>query len=165
MLRHEFFEPSRVGAYDTTVENDATAVVCARTEEVYKDNLANSGTYKTVQRETAQFILAVVEDTWVRELQETETFYTDVTPKTLLIHLQAGCTGRHALCLLALHNEMQRYHLEAEGIPDFINIIEDAHKQAGRDGRAIANETIILFARTEMLTTEGYSRTNNNWEY
>ena len=59
-----------------------------------------------------QFILVVVEDMWVQELRDSETFYTDVAPKALLSHLQAGCTGCHALDLLALHNEMQRYHLE-----------------------------------------------------
>ena len=37
---------------------------------------------------TSTFILAVFEDTWVQELQNTETFYTDVAPKSLLTHLQ-----------------------------------------------------------------------------
>ena len=73
-----------------------------------------------------QFILAVVEDTWVRELRDTETFYTDVDPKALIAHLQAGCICCHALDLLVLHNEMQFYHLEVEGIPEYINMLEDA---------------------------------------
>ena len=42
--------------------------------------------------------------------------------------------GRHALKLLALHNEMQCYHLKVKGIPEYINMIEDAQKQAGREG-------------------------------
>ena len=91
---------------------------------------------------------------WVREIRDTETLYTDVTPKALLAHLQAGCTGRNALNLLALHNDMQRYHLEVEGIPEYIDILEDAQKQAGRAVRTIANETLLLFAIMAMLTTE-----------
>ena len=71
-------------------------------------------------------MLAVVADTWVRELREPETIYTEVDPRYLLAHLQAGCTGWHDLDLLALHNEMQRYHLEVEGIPEYINMLEDA---------------------------------------
>ena len=98
------------------------------------------------------------------ELQDTETLYTDVAPKVLLADLQAGCTGRHALDLLDLYNEMQRYHLEIEGILDYINMLEDAQKQAGRAGRTIANKTLLFFATTAMLTTERYPRTNNNWE-
>ena len=73
--------------------------------------------------------------------------------------------GHHALDLLGLQNEMQRYHLEVKGIPDYINMLEDAQKQAGRSGRTIVDETLLLFASTAMLTTEKNLRTNNNWEY
>ena len=111
-----------------------------------------------------QFILAVAKDTWVRELRDTEILYTDVAPKALLAQLQAGCTGCHALDLLALNNEIQRYHLKLEGIPEYINMIEDEQKQAGRAGRTITNCTFLLFDSTAMLMTERYPRTKNNWE-
>ena len=110
-----------------------------------------------------QFVLAVVADTWVRELQDPEAIYTEVPPKDLLSHIQAGCTGRHALDLLALHNEMQRYHLEVKGIPEYINMLEDAQRQAGRAGRTIADKTLLLFASTAMLTTEKFPRANDDW--
>ena len=122
----EFAKPESVGSYDTKIDDNATAVICARTEATHKAKCDDHGTYETARRETAQFILAIIEDTWVRELRDTATFYTDVSPKALLTHLQVGCTGLHALDLLALHNEMQRYHLELEGIPEYINILRDA---------------------------------------
>ena len=59
---------------------------------------------------------------------------------------------------------MQSYHLEIEGIPEYINILEDAQKQAGRAGWIIADETLPLFASRSILTTEQYLWTNNNWE-
>ena len=59
---------------------------------------------------------------------------------------------------------MQRYYLKVEGIPEYINMLKDAQKQAGRDGRTIADETLLLFVTTEMLTTERYPRTNDDWE-
>ena len=94
----------------------------------------------------------------------TQTIYSEVSAKDLLAHLQAGCTGRHALDLLELHNEMQRYHLEVEGIPKYINILEDAQRQSGRAGQTIADETLLLFATTVMLTTEIFPRANDDWE-
>ena len=99
----------------------------------------------------------------MRELQETDTLHTDVAPKVLLAQLQAGCTDCHALDLLALHNEIQRYHLKVEVIPEYINMLEDAQKQVGRSSHTIALKTLLLFARTAMLTTERYPRTNNDW--
>ena len=92
-------------------------------------------------------MLAVVSDTWVHKLRDSDSLYTEVAPKELFSHLQAGCTSRHALDLLALHNQMQRYHLEVEGIPVYINMLEDAQRQAGQVGRMIADETLLLFAK------------------
>ena len=112
-----FPETARVGAYDPSINNNATAVVRVRTEAVHKAKLTNRVTYETARRETAQFILAVAANTWVQELWYTETIYNEVAQNALLYHLQAGCTGRHTLDLLVLHNEMQRYHFEVEGIP------------------------------------------------
>ena len=71
----------------------------------------------------------------------------------MFAHLQAGCTGRHALDPFALHKEIQRYHLEVEGIPEYINMFEDAQRQAGRAGRAISDEILLLFDSTAMLTS------------
>ena len=159
-----FPESTRVGAYDASIDNDATAVVRAHTESAHKAKRADRATYKTARRETAQFILAAVDDTWVREIRDTETLYTNVAPKDLLSHLQAVCTGRHDLDLMMLHNKMQRYHLEVEGIPEYINMIEDAQKKAGRAGRTIADKTLLIFVENAMLTRERLPQTNNDWE-
>ena len=59
---------------------------------------------------------------------------------------------------------MQRYHLKFEGIPEYINILEDAQRQADRAERTIADETLLLFARTAMLTSERFLRANDDWE-
>ena len=127
-----FPEPKRVGAYTLEIDDDAPAVIRARLEAAHKARRTDRATFDTVRHETTQFVLAVVADTWVRELRDPDTIYTEVDPRNLFAHLQAGCTGRHALDLLALHNEMQRYHLEVEGIPEYIHMLEDAQRQAGR---------------------------------
>ena len=75
-------------------------------------------------------MLAVIADTWGRELRDPEIIYTKIDPRDLLAHLQAGCTGRHALDLLALHNEMQRYHMEVKGIPEYIIMLKDAQRRS-----------------------------------
>ena len=46
----EFAKPTRVGTYDTTIDDDDTAVVRARTDAVQKAKRADRGTYKTEQR-------------------------------------------------------------------------------------------------------------------
>ena len=130
----------------------------------YKAKRADSATYETARRETTQFVLAIVADTWVQELRDSNSLYTKVSPKDLFAHLQVGCTGQHALDLLALHNEMQPYHLEVEGIPEYINMLEDTQRQAGWAGQTIADETLLLFASTAIITSERFPRANDDWE-
>ena len=109
-------------------------------------------------------MLAVVADTWVRKLRDSESLYTKVALKDIFSHLQLGCTSQHALDLLALHNEMQRYHLEVKGIPEYINMLEDVQRQTGQAGRTISDKTLLFFASTFMLTSERFPRANDDWE-
>ena len=139
-------------------------IVRARTEAAHKAKRTDRATYETARRETTQFVIAVVANTWDQELRDSDSIYTEVSLKDLFSHIQAGCKGRHALDLLALHNEMQRYHLKVEGIPEYINMLEDAQRQAVRAGQTIVDETLLLFSSTAMLTSEIFPRTNDNWE-
>ena len=65
---------------------------------------------------------------------------------------------------MTLHIEMQRYHLEVKGIPDYMNMLKDAQRQAGQEGQIVSNETLLLFFSTAMLTTERIPRANYDWE-
>ena len=43
-------------------------------------------------------------------------------------------------------------------------MLEDAQRQAVRAGRTIADDNLILFASTAMLTSERFPRVNGDWE-
>ena len=85
-----FPEPKRVGAYDPDIGDNAAAVVLARLEAAHKAKHTDLATFETTRRETTQFVLAVVADTWVRELRDTDSLYTKVISEELFAHLQAG---------------------------------------------------------------------------
>ena len=78
-----FPETKRFVAYDLDIDDDATAVVRARQEAAQKARRADCATYETAQQERTQFVLAVVADTWVRELQDPDTIYTEVGPEDM----------------------------------------------------------------------------------
>ena len=99
-----FPDPKRVGAYNPNINDNSKAVFHAVLEAAHKAKRADHATFKTAIQETTQFVLAVVADTWVRELRDTESLYTEVGPEDLLAQLQAGCTGRLALDILVMHN-------------------------------------------------------------
>ena len=43
-------------------------------------------------------------------------------------------------------------------------MLEDAQRQAGQEGRTIADKTLLLFASTAMLKSERFPQANDNWE-
>ena len=145
--------PTNTTVYDETITNNATTVVQAKTEAVHTAKIMDYLLFAAAERETCDFILTVVEDTWVCELQETATFYTAMAPHELLDHLQTLCGGLHALDMLALKNEMQNYHLDMKGIPEYVNALEDAHKQSKRAGKPIKADKFLLIVTNAMLST------------
>ena len=75
-----FPKPTRVWAYDPNIDDKAIAVARARLDAAHKAKRANRVTFETARQETTQFVLAVVAYTWVRELQDTDSLYTEVSP-------------------------------------------------------------------------------------
>ena len=61
-----FPKPTRFGAHNKTIEDNAMAVVRVHTEAAHKAKRADRATYETARQETTQFVLAVVAKTWVQ---------------------------------------------------------------------------------------------------
>ena len=74
--------------------------------------------------------------------------------------------GRHAFDLLALMDQMRQYNLEYEGVPEYINALEDAQKMAELSDKSneIADGTLLLIASTSILKLQRFPRANEKWE-
>ena len=66
--------------------------------------------YDTAIRCTRNFIIVVVEDTWIHELCDQILRYNDAALRAIMLHLTTTCVGIHTLDLLTLKNAMQQYH-------------------------------------------------------
>ena len=120
--------------------------------------------FAEAERGVRSFIIAVVSETYIRDLRHSKFFYTKVKPKAMLAHLQSTCVGLHALNVLALQEKMHNAHKDSEGIPEYINTLEDGRDKAARAGAPISNNMLVIIATKAMLTTEQYPRANETWE-
>ena len=59
---------------------------------------------------------------------------------------------------------MQTFHLETEGIPEYINALEDYQKKSKQAHDPITDVTLVPIATNTMLTTKKLPRTNKQWE-
>ena len=148
----KFTTPTKPSVYNLKIPNSATNLVRAKAEAVHTAKIVDCLLFAVAECETRDFILMVVEDTWLRKLCDPVTLYTTVVPYELLDHLQTLCGGLHSLDLLALQNEIQHYSLEMEAIPEYVNALKDAQKQSKRSGNPITADTLLPIATNSMMS-------------
>ena len=59
---------------------------------------------------------------------------------------------------------MQSYHLDMEGIPEYIDTLEDPQKQSKRVGNTITADTLLLRASNAILLSESFQQADESWE-
>ena len=61
---------------------------------------------------------------------------------------------------------MQEYHTESQGILEYINALEAAHKKSkhGTGNNPIIDATLLIIATNMMLKTGAHPRTTDKWE-
>ena len=59
----------------------------SKAKAVHRSEIADYQLFAAAEWETREFILVVVDDTWVRKLREPVTLYTAVAPSEILDYL------------------------------------------------------------------------------
>ena len=83
--------PPVIALYDGTIDKDAARTEVHRAEGKHKARQNDRQLYKTVDNACRNFIMEVVDETWYKELEEPDTFYTNVTSLKLLDHITEFC--------------------------------------------------------------------------
>ncbi len=118
--------------YDPAINTEASCVnrVCAKT--ALPALLLDYKAYKATEHGVKVFIQAVVNDTWICNLRDPETFYSNVTALAIFNHL-CKCSGSlHGLNMVLLTIQMIQYYEGTPDIPEYIFLLEDAQHKAAR---------------------------------
>jgi hypothetical protein len=65
---------------------------------------------------------------WYNNLKDANTFYTKVMAREIIAFLDASSRGLHTIDMISLRTNMHNYYTQADGIPQYINMLEDAQK-------------------------------------
>jgi len=161
---HEPFPtPVRPPAYPA-IPNDATAVIHARSEAEHATIVKDFTSYEAAERAVAKFIREAVDEIWYCDLCHATTYYTNVTAKQLMDHLTTNCGGLHPSELISLPTEMIGYYSEADGIPEYINMMEDAQRKLARANLPMSDDQLVAIASTAVLASNHFPRPTDEWE-
>ena len=61
--------------------------------------------------------MTVVDETWYKELEDPDTFYTKVTALKLLEHLTEFCAGLHTVDAVDIPQLMKELYKDSDGVP------------------------------------------------
>jgi len=159
-----FVRPARLPLYDSTIPDDATTVARVKRETAHKALVDDYASYEAAERGVARFLREVVDDLWINDLKDADTFYTKVTALEIMAHLDANSGGLHAIDMIALRTAMHGYYDQSDGIPQYIALLEDAQKKAKRAQMPIADAELVMMASTAVLAVQHFPREVDDWE-
>ena len=105
-----------------------------------------------------------MDETWYANLKDTYTFYTKVLAIKIMAFLSANSGELHAVDMLTLRTNMHGYYAQANGIPQYIIMLEEAQKKAKRAGMPIANIELVMMASAAVLAAMHFPREVDDWE-
>jgi len=138
--------PSHPPLYNKNITDNATTVVHVHAEAAHKSRINDYASYKVAERGVAKFLRNVVDEIWYNDLKDADTFYTKVTAIDIMALLGATSGGLHAVNMISLCTNMMQYYTQADGILQYIVMMEDAKKKAKRAGMPIADVELVMMA-------------------
>ena len=87
-----------------------------------------------------------------------------MTALEIISFLDANSGGLHAIDMISLRTNMHQYYVQADGIPQYIIMLEDAQKKAKRAGMPIADIELVMMASAAVLAAQHFPREVDDWE-
>ena len=125
--------PPVIALCDDTIDKDPTRTGVCRSEGKHEARRNDRQLYETDDNACRNFIMEVVDETWYKELEDPDTFYTNVTALKLLDHLTEFCPGLHTANAVDIPQVMKTLFSDSEDIPQFINAMEAAQQKSKRE--------------------------------
>ena len=126
--------------------------------------LTDRASFLAADRGVKKFICAAVDETWYKELEDARTFYARVPASKIMEHLRSRCRGLTNIELIDIPNEMRTFYADAEGIPQYINLMEVAQRKAARGNLPVTDQTMVAIASKSVLAASDFDTATEKWD-
>ena len=155
--------PPVIPLYDDNINKDSTRLEINRAEGKHKAQWNNRQLYETADNACQLFIMTVVDETWYKELEDPNTFYTKVTAIKILEHLTEFCTGLHTVNAVNIPQLMKELYKDSDRVPQFINVMKAAQRKSKRAKLVINDEYLHAVALKSLLQSGEYETETREW--
>ncbi len=159
-----FVRPAtHLACYNPEITAEASCVDRIWAKNTWAALIQDYKAYEAAEHGIKVFIKAVVNNMWIRDLCNPETFYSNVTALNIFNHLCKCSSGLHALDMVSLTIQMSKYYKGMPDIPEFF-LLEDAQGKAARAHLPVTNQTLTVLASTALLAANTFPCTTEIWE-
>jgi hypothetical protein len=160
----KFVRPACLPLYGKMITGNATTVIPIHAEATHKSQIDDYASYEAAKCGVSTFLCDFINKIWYNYLKNADTFYTKVTAIDIMSLLDANSGGLHALNMILLCTDMMQYYVQADGIPQFIVMMENAQKKAKQAGMPITDVKFVMIALAAVLEAQHFPREVDNWE-
>ncbi len=114
------------GCYDMVINAEASHVKCVRAKTAWGAKVQDYEASEATEWSIKVFIEAAVVVTWILDLCDPKTFYSNVTALAPFDHYCKRSGGLHALDMVSLTIHMSQYYKGTTDIPKYIFLLKDA---------------------------------------
>ncbi len=150
--------------YDQATTAEASCVDRVHSKTAWAALLQDYKAYEVAERGVKVFLKAVVNDTWICDLCNPKTFYSNITALDIFNHLCKHSGSLHVLDMVLLTIQMSKYYDCTPDIPKYIFLLEDAQRKAARARLPVTNQTLTVLASTALLAADTFLCTTELWE-
>ena len=107
--------------------------------------------------------MEVVDKTWYKELEDLDTFYTNVTALKILDHPAEFFSGLHTVDFFDIPQLMKTLFTNVDGIPQLINTMKAAQRKSKQAKLVIQDEYMHTVALKLLLHSGEYETKTREW--
>ena len=134
-----------------------------RAEGKHEAQINDRQIYETADNACQSFIMAVVNETWYKDLKDPDTFYTKVAALKILDLLTEFCAGLHTVDAVDIPQLMKTLYKDSDGVPQFINAVEAVQSKSKR-AKLIINDKYLHAVALKYLPQSGeYETEKREW--
>ena len=135
--------------YDASIlENDPA---CRSKEENWSAGTRNQACKRAIECGACAYLLALVDETWLRPLKNEITFYTKVNPIEMLSQLTTASSGLKRVDIIDLLFSLTHLWEQDPRVPEYLNALKDVQKKSVRAGLPFTDDLLTAIGSSSLL--------------
>ena len=155
--------PPVIAFYNDTIDKDAARIELHQAERKHESKRNKCALYQTADTSCNNSIMEVVNETWYKDLEDPDMFYTYVTALKILDHPTKFYLGLHTVDSGNIPQVIKKLCSDATGIPQFINTIEAVQQKPKQEKLVIHDKYMHTVGLKLLLQSGEYETETREW--